>query len=151
MVKELVFKFPFKLSGRVGDKVYCCGPKRTFVRRYVQINQDRTLSDGEIRTRGVFAEAVVFWNNFYWGDKKLYRDFSVVSTKRYLTGWNLFVKDYISLRKDFEKETAEKIIRKFFEIWRYVVWNWKTNAYKDFSFNLAIESVKNERKRLNLA
>lgn len=147
MVKELEFKFPFKLRGRVGDKVYCAGPKKAFIRRYVQINQDCTLSDGESRTRGVFAEAVVSWNNFYLQDKQLYRDFSVVSTKGYFTGWNLFVKDYIKLRKDFEKEKAQKIIQKFFEIWKYVVWNWKTNAYKDFSFNLAIENVKNEQKQ----
>lgn len=142
-MKQVELKFPFdRIRGKFGDLVYCAGEKRTYVRKYVKRSQDN-LSRWEIRARERFSQAASFWRELSYIYKNLYNCYALATTNGHRTGYNLFIKDYINLRRIYDREETERIVLKSLENWHYKSLNYNgTNAFKEASYQLAIEDVR---------
>ena len=101
------YKFPFDdIRGKMGDVVLCHGQKFQYARVYVPYDHTRKITELEANLRYNFKRGVELWRLFDLTWKKIYSGFAYYSTKNRLSGYSVFLREYINMVTGCERETC---------------------------------------------
>lgn len=127
----------------MGDVVLCHGPKLQYARIYTPYNKNRKITEKEELLRYNFKRAVELWRLFSADWKALYNKFGYYSTKNRLSGYSLFLKEYLNMMKEFTHAETDMVFWTAMELL-------EAKNYKDYKellkvkeeiFRQAIEQV----------